>query len=161
ADHHDALPDRLVVVRAALDVRRQLLRRVHAADLHVAPERDRADAVLGLALADLGDQRREEQREALHAHPPRLRGPAVAELVQDDQRGKAEEGQDPGHARTPISSPASWRASESTTYRVSKLCTRWEPSSSSTPSITAGMPRNDSRPLRNACTAISLAALSA
>ena len=93
--------------------------RVHARDAHVAAERDRADGVLRLAAAHARDQRREEQREALHAHPDRLGRAEVARLVEDDQRGEAEEGEHPAHpapplpalACAPTSSPATRRAS--------------------------------------------------
>ena len=98
ADHDDPLPDGLAVVGAVLDLRRDLLRRVHAGDLHVAAERDRADRVLRLAAPRLRPQRREEQREALDAHPDRLGGREVAELVQHDQGREAQERQDPAHA---------------------------------------------------------------
>src|SRR5262245_53731273 len=98
------------------DLRRDALVRVHPGDLHVAPERDRSDGVLGLATADLRQQRREEQREALDAHADRLRGGEVAELVEDDERGKAGEREEVAHARLPAlatSSAASARASRS------------------------------------------------
>ena len=61
----------------------------------------------------LRQQRREEQREALDAHPGGLGRGEVAELVQDDERGEAEEGQQPAHVRTAISSAATARASRS------------------------------------------------
>ena len=72
-----------------------LLVRVHPGDLHVAAERDRPDRVLGLAAPAARDQRREEQREALDAHADRLGRGEVPELVQDDQRGEAEEREQP------------------------------------------------------------------
>ena len=112
-DDRDALPHRLAVVGAMLDLRRDLLRRVHAGDLHVAAERDRADRVLGLAAADAAEQRREEQREALDAHADRLGGREVPGLVQDDQRSEAEEGEQPAQARTSTLSAATRRASAS------------------------------------------------
>ncbi len=162
-DHHDPLPRRLAVIGAVGVLRRDLLARIHAADLHVAAERDRPDRVLGLALLHAREQRREEQREALDPHPDGLRRREMAELVQDHQRGEPAKRIHPAHyaCTSSISSEASWRASESVTYSASKSCTRWLPSSSSTPSITAGMPVNFSRPLRKAWTATSLAALSA
>ena len=114
ADHDDPLPDGLAVVGAVLDLRRDLLRRVHAGDLHVAAERDRADRVLRLAAPRLRPQRREEQREALDAHPDRLGGREVAELVQHDQGREAQERQQPAHAASaPTSSAATARASPS------------------------------------------------
>ena len=109
-DDDDPLPDRLAEVGAVGDLRRDLLRRVHARDPHVAAERDRADRVLRLAAAHAAEQRREEEREALHAHPDGLGGREVAELVQDDQRGEAQEGEQPAQAATPIASSATRRA---------------------------------------------------
>ena len=44
-------------------------------------------------------QRPEEQREALDAHPDGLRRGEVPDLVQEDQRGEAEEGEDAAHRR--------------------------------------------------------------
>ena len=69
-------------------------------DLHVAPERDRPDRVLGLGVlrAPPPDQRREEQREALDAHADGLGGDEMAELMQDDQRGEAREREEITHA---------------------------------------------------------------
>ena len=115
-DDHDPLPDRLAVVGAVLDARRELLRRVHAGDLHEAAERQPADPVLGLAAlpAQLGAA--EEEREALDAHPDRLGGREVPELVEDDQEREAREGEDPAHratASSATSSPAIRRASAS------------------------------------------------
>src|SRR3712207_8431919 len=60
----------------------------------VAAERGRADRVLGLADLLLGDDRREEQREALDPHADGLRRGEVAELVEDDQRAEAQERED-------------------------------------------------------------------
>ena len=79
------------------DLGRDVLVRVHPGDPHIAAERERADAVFGLAAAELDEQRAHEQREALDAHADRLGGREVARLVQDDQRDKAQEGQDVGH----------------------------------------------------------------
>src|SRR5918996_4517606 len=95
------------------DGRRDVLRRVHAGDLHVAAERDRADRVLGLAAAVAREQRWEEEREPLDPHADRLGGREVPQLVQDDQGGEAEEGEQEAHACTAISSPATARASAS------------------------------------------------
>src|SRR3712207_4770056 len=67
------------------------------------PPRDGADRVLGLATADPGEQRREEQREALDAHADRLGGREVPELVEDDERREAEEREEEAHAAAPTS----------------------------------------------------------
>ena len=85
-DHHDPLPDRLVVVAAVSDLGRQLLVGVHPGDLHEAPRGDRADPVLGLAALHRDQLRREEEEEALDPHPARLGGGEVARLVEDDQQ---------------------------------------------------------------------------
>jgi len=90
-NHDDPLPHRLAVVRSVDDLLGDLLVRVHPGDLHVAAERDRTDAVLGLAAAELDQHGPEEQREAFDAHADRLRGQEVAELVEDDQGGEAGE----------------------------------------------------------------------
>ena len=107
----------------------------------------------------LRQQRREEEREALDAHPGGLGRSEVAELVQDDQRGEAEEGEQPAHVRTAISSDATARASRSASWSDSKARTGPAGRRSSAVSMTAGMPRKSSRPLRKAWTATSLAAL--
>ncbi len=86
-DHRDALPRRLVVVGARRHLRLEPLEflRAHPGDLHEPPRGDRADHVFGLPLAHPHDLRREEQREALHAHPHGLGHGEVPELVQDDR----------------------------------------------------------------------------
>ena len=99
-DHDDPLPDRLVVVGARGDVRRKLLLRVHAGDLHEPAEWDRSDPVLGLAHLLADDQGREEEREALDPHARPLGHDEVPELVQDDERREARERQKPAHAVT-------------------------------------------------------------
>jgi hypothetical protein len=113
ADDHEALPHRLAVVRAGLHLLGQLLARVHPADLHEAAGGDPADAVLGLAAADLHERPAEEEHEALDAHADRLGRREVAGLVQDDQHREAREGQHPAHASAPIRSAAVVRASRS------------------------------------------------
>src|SRR3712207_9451753 len=55
---HDALP----ILGARADLVGHVLRRVHAGDLHVAPERQAAERVLGLADLLLCDQRSESTR---------------------------------------------------------------------------------------------------
>src|SRR3954452_12655053 len=159
-DYDDALPGWLVEVGARRDLRRELLVGAHPGDLHVAAEWDRPDGVLGLAAAELGQQRREEEREALDAHPGGLGRGEVPELVQDDERGEAEEGEQPAQVRTAISSDPTVRASRSASYSDSKARTGPPGRRSSAVSMTAGMPRKSSRPLRKAWTATSLAALS-
>jgi hypothetical protein len=96
-DHGDPLPHGLAEVGPVGHLGRDLLERAHPGDLHVAPERDRPDRVLGLAALRARQQRREEQAEALHAHADELGHGEVAELVQDDQRREAQEGEKPAH----------------------------------------------------------------
>ncbi len=104
-DHHDPLPDGLRVVGPVADLLGKILVRVHPGDLHVAARGDRADRVLGLAHLLAPEGGREEQRELLHAHANRLRGAVVAELVEDHEQRKADEGQEEAervHAATPL-----------------------------------------------------------
>ncbi len=121
ADHEDPLPHRLVVVGARPDAVGHLLVRVHAGDLHVATQRDRPDPVLRLAAPELDQHRSEEQREPLHAHADGLRSREVAGLVQDDQRGKAEERQYVGHRSPSVPSPGN------KTFRLSPAPRRARP----------------------------------
>src|SRR4029078_13613014 len=103
----------------------ELLVRVHPADLHVAARGNRADRVFGLPPLDPPDRRREEQREALHAHPHRLRRAEVAQLLEHHEQREADEGQDEaerGHAATPR---AISRACASAEYRSEKWRTGW------------------------------------
>ena len=88
-----------------LDLRGNLLLRVHAGDLHVAAERDRFDPVLGLAALERPDRRPEEEEEALDPHPRRLGGDEVAGLVEDDQQAEADEDEEPAHAGV---NPRTW-----------------------------------------------------
>ena len=104
-DDHDPLPGRLRVVGPGAHLVREALVRVHPRDLHVAARRDRPDRVFGLADLLPREQRREEQREALHPHAHGLGGREVARLVQDHEDDEAEEGQEPAHAATPWTSP--------------------------------------------------------
>ena len=77
-----------------------LLPGVHAGDLHVAAERDRADSVLGLAprlnFTSSGPKNSENRSTRM---PDGLRGHEVARLVEDDQCREAEERVDVGHER--------------------------------------------------------------
>ena len=116
-DHHDPLPDRLVVVAARSDLRGEVLLGVHPGDLRVAAQGDGADAVLGLTALDLDDLGAEEERELLDAHAGRLGREEVPQLVQDHEGEDAGEGEGPAQGATPtrpaIASRASSRASES------------------------------------------------
>src|SRR5439155_3863749 len=52
--------------------------------------------------ADLPQDRGEEEHEALDAHPDGLRRREVPELVQDDERGEAGEGEDVAHRASSV-----------------------------------------------------------
>src|SRR6187200_2384557 len=90
----------------------------------------------------------------------------MPELVQDDQQGEPDAGQDVwqpgGHQASTLnawtSADATLRASASASKRSSKLSTEVGSTASSEPWITRGMSTKPSVPSRNACTAISLAA---
>src|SRR5262249_16620916 len=99
------------------------LLRVHPGDLHEAAQGDHADAVLGLTPFDAGEVGGEEGEETLDPHAGQLRHREVAALVQDDQRGEAQDDEDPGHATAWLSiTPRAWsRAARST----SKSCSKW------------------------------------
>ena len=93
---HDPFPRRLVAVSARHYLRRQSLFGAHPADLRVPPERDHADPVLGLPPGEFEQHRPEEQGEPLHPHPDRFGGEQVAELVQQDEQGDSEKGEQEG-----------------------------------------------------------------
>ena len=97
--------------------------------------------VLGLAALDAGEQRREEQREALDAHADGLGGEEVARLVQDHEHGEAEEGEDPTHACTRLDQLGGQlaRLGVGDVERL-EVVHAVAPSWSRTPSITRGMP---------------------
>src|SRR6185436_2191182 len=142
--------------------RRQLVFGVHAADLHVAPRRDRGDPVLGLASFDRDELRSEEEEKLLDPHPCRLCGEEVSGLVEDDQQREAEEDQHPVHtfANPPTASSVRARASASTSKRSSKWVGCTAGIAASTRSIASGMAANPILPSRKAATATSSAALS-
>src|SRR3954452_25437949 len=161
-DHHDPLPHRLRVVGPVADLLGEVLGRVHAADLHVAAQRQGADRVLRLPHLLAYQQRREEQREALHAHADRLGGGEVPQLVEHDQEHEAERGEEPAHVRTPAtSSPARSRASASAPYSTLKWWIGRASCASRVRSITSAIAGNGISPSRKACTATSFAAFMA
>ena len=133
-------------------------RAVHAGNLHVAAERDRADAVLDPVPLLLDDRRREAHVEASRAHPDEDRGEEVAGLVDEDQEGEAEDGDDHAHATAALFSVRR-RASSSAAVRSSRSRAGAPSTAASVSSTAAAMPRNGSRPARKAATATSFAAL--
>src|SRR5829696_414655 len=143
----------------------------HAGDLAEAAQGQGLDAVLGLAAAERPDGRAEAEEEALDLHPEQLGRREVAAFVQEDGQHEGEneerDAEQAGHRvpRVVIRSATSVRARSrdhrsvaSTASRSRSSGGRWRSSTSVT---TSAMPRNGSRPARNAATASSLAALTA
>ena len=62
-----------------------------ARHLHVAAERNRADAVLGVATSDLQQLRAEAERERQHADAEPARRQEVTELVHEHEHAKDEQ----------------------------------------------------------------------
>ena len=105
-DGRRGLRDRGALVACRIEVGVEIARRgpVHPRDLHVAAERDRADAVLDPVPLPLHERGREEDVEAPRAHVHRQRGDEVAGLVDEDQEGQACDGDDEMHVL--LSEPA-------------------------------------------------------
>ena len=146
----------LTVLRAQR--RRQVARRraVHAGDLDVTAERDRADPVFDTAARGLRDRGSEAEVELARRHPDGARGEEVAGLVDHHEECKPDDPDDYAHTRSTAS-----RARESAS-RSSSRSRAGEPSVRSRASSTdAAMSRNPIRPSRNAATATSFAALNA
>jgi hypothetical protein len=70
--------------------------RTVARHLHVAAERDDADAVLGVAALGLENLGTEAEREGEHAHAEPPRGHEVAQLVHEHQHAEDEEEREEG-----------------------------------------------------------------
>ena len=83
---------RLLPRGAEMDVEVAGRRPVHPRDLHVAAERDRADAVLDSVALPLRERGREEDVELPRPHLDRERGEEVPGLVDEDQEGEAPDG---------------------------------------------------------------------
>src|SRR4029077_9028758 len=94
-------------------------RAVHTGNLHVAAERDRADAVLDPVPLLLDDGRRKTDVEAPRAHADEDRGEEVASLVDEDQERKAEDCDEHAHATAALP-PVRRRASSSAAVRSSR-----------------------------------------
>src|SRR4029077_15141839 len=99
------------------------LRAGHADDLHVAAERDRADAVLRVALAPPQQRRREADVELRRPGTDALRGQEVPELVHEDEGEQAEDGDQVTHAGAPSRSATAARAAASAWRTTSRLST--------------------------------------
>src|SRR6476661_10746943 len=157
----------VVVVRHLVgDVLRA--RREHADDLDVAAQRDGLDAVLGLPhlLAPHGGTEADEVLADLPAEL--LRGDHVAELVQADRRQDGDHEQHHpegvvggGHQVPSIMAVAASRAHASAARTASTVSCWFEGTSCcpSTAATVSTISSNASRPVRNASTQISLAAL--
>ena len=168
ADPHHAVA--LVVVDRVVAVLVEVLgtRRQHPDDLDVAAERDRLDAVLGLADL-LAPHRRPEADEPLGDLPAEhLGGDHVTELVEPDrgQDGDEEDHHaqrvvDGGHASPSIRVTAAARAQASAPSTSSTVSPPSEGTSwvASTAPTVETMSTNLNRPARNASTHTSLAAL--
>ena len=96
-------------------------RPVHSRDLHVAAERDRADAVLDALALDLGERRRKTDVEAPRAHADRSRGEEVARLVDEDEQAQADDRDEDVHGTSaPTACSARRRASPSASMSSSR-----------------------------------------
>ncbi len=96
ADDQQTAREGGLAVRPCLVGRLDVVHPVHADDAHERAERNRPDAVLGLAATEAPQARTEEQEElgGLHAGP--LGGGEVAEFVQEDRDDDADdEDEDP------------------------------------------------------------------
>src|SRR5207244_8127007 len=104
-------------------------RAVHAGDLHVAAERDRADAVLHAAPPRLGERRAEAEVELPRAHPDRARDDEVPALVHEDQERQTQDRDEDAHA-TGTSSLARRSASRSSSRSRAAAPSTWPRTSS-------------------------------
>src|SRR5439155_3719769 len=133
---------------------------VHPGDLHVAPERDRADPVFDPLALDLDERRREADVEAARAHADGSGGEEVAGLVDEHEQPEAEDGDEEAHVTTaPAACSASRRASASASTSPSRSLAAAPSAAAIVSSTTSAIRRNGSRPARKACTATSFAAL--
>ena len=154
--------DGLLLDRSA-EVHVEVARRraVHARDLHVAAERDRADAVLDPVPPRLHERRREADVELARVHPDGARDEEVAGLVDEDQEAEPEDRDEDAHAtgHAPLGEPARVPRRP---RRARRGRAPGSPSAAASASSTiSAIPRNGSRPSRNAATATSFAALKA
>ena len=150
---------------AEVDVEVAGRRPVHPRDLHVAPERDRADAVLDSAALPLRERGREEDVELPRPHLDRERGEEVPGLVDEDQEGEAPDGDCDVHGCGLVNQFPRARRRNAPGLGVHRgqlgeVRRRHAVDRASVRSTTPAMPRKGSSPSRKAATATSLAALS-
>src|SRR5664280_601844 len=154
----------LVLLRRGAEERFRiaLARSEHARNLHVAAERDCADAVLDSLARRLYQRRREAHVEAPRPHARGERHEEVPGFVRKYEHGEPDDGQGEAHdceETFPDSSVAISLAARSASTSCSRSCTGEVSARSSVRATTSAIERNGSRPSRKAATAISLAAL--
>ncbi len=159
-DGSDRRHEARLLTQCRLDEHAQVARGgpVHAGKLDHAAKRDHPDRVVDAVAPNLGEGRREADVEAPRAHPDRARHPEVPQLVHEDEQHEACDHDQVGHAAASAPS-ASARAARSASTRSSRSRTASVPAVVSVSPTTSGIPRNGSRPARNAATATSFAAL--
>src|SRR5581483_873094 len=145
----------VLVAHGRLEHRRQVTRRrpVHPRDLHVAAEREDADAVLDVPANLLHDRRPEAEVELARRHSDRARGEEVPCFVNEHQQREPDDRRYETHTASLARRSASRSSSRSRAGAPS--------TSASTLSTSAAMSRKPMRPSRNAATATSFAALNA
>src|SRR5690606_711569 len=173
--HQIAGPQRLVGQRSVAILLGYLLVGILAEQGHVAAERDRGQAVFGLADPPPQQRRPEPDREASDLDVHELGREQVTELVNEDQRTDQEdEGEELAHGPAYLAqkSPAParlvdvlasgrWRAtasprlrdcrwSTSTTSRSRSSCSR-SPTSATSTASTESRPRASTTPSSSAC----------
>ena len=131
---------------------------VHARDLHVAAERDRADAVLDPLAPELHDRGREPDVELARLDADRERGDEVAQLVHQDEEREADVRRRARSCdRKPLVSELA--CGSVGLEQIVEVACRRTVGARERVGTTSAMPRNGSRPARKAATATSFAAL--
>src|SRR6185437_12252765 len=168
-------PGFLPVHRVGLVLWRDLVDRGHTRDVAEATERDRLDAVFGVAEL-VGPTRRPQGRTeahevAAHLHPGRARRPHVPALVQrhrhKDEERKKRDADDPHHhlvvttsrETAPFARSRAQCCASSTSSTVAGSAAHWS-AARRTSAIVRTIAGNRMRPARKAAAASSLAALS-
>ena len=131
-------------------------RPVHPGDLHVAAERERADAVLDAVPRRLTSGGAEAEVELPRPHPDPAGDEEVAGLVDEDQEREAEDGGGDAHQATGTSVAG---AAVGLDELIEVARGRAVDAGERRPRRATAISRKPIRPSRNACTATSLAAL--